>query len=709
MSGMTSGLQSSFQNVSKLISGLGLDRLAREAVSMGMDYKIAMDNARAAVVGLTDSQQEADDLMHRMTEFAIQTPFDLPGVQDATTRMMAFGKSFGVTSENVIDYIQIIGDAAASTGKGTDAMNNVITTLGKISGQGRVMTRDMNQLTANFPSLHPWEVLADVTGKSVEELRALAIKPGGLSSIVDANEYVTALMGAMEKMPGAAGAMDRKMATLGGTIEMFKDTMGVALAEGLNPLWEAMGTLMRDPAIQASIESLIAVFGELVGEIAQGLVPVMPQLISAFQMILESVMPIIPSIAQLAEIFAMALVTLAPLIETVAMFVSWMMDLIMTLDPGILSGIAAALLALWVVGFGPIGAIVIGVIALATIIRQNWDEIVASTEGMVDAVVAAWDWLYEHIIGPVVEFVKGIIEWFQNLYDELVGNSIIPDLVNAIVEWFQKLWDWIVNIVTGIVNWVKNHWQLLISIMLGPLGVILALVITHWDSIKEFISTTINAILSAVRTVFGAVSSFLSSVWNGIKSVAQTVWNAIKSAIIDPISDARDKAKEAVQNILDKVRSAWSGLVGFVSGVWDGVKSAITGPIQAAYNFVADKVAAIKRLVQGAIDKVQSIPGAGVVGDVIGWLHAEGGVFNRPHVGIVAERGPEAIIPMSNPMRAMQVMHEAGLDRLMAQMGQQRGFTGPLISMPGAVIQDATDADLVAQRTLVAMQAAMVA
>ena len=41
--------------------------------------------------------------------------------------------------------------------------------------------------------------------------------------------------------------------------------------------------------------------------------------------------------------------------------------------------------------------------------------------------------------------------------------------------------------------------------------------------------------------------------------------------------------------------------------------------------------------------------------------HAEGGVFSRPHLGIVAEAGPEAIVPLSNPRRASQVMQEAGI------------------------------------------------
>lgn len=41
--------------------------------------------------------------------------------------------------------------------------------------------------------------------------------------------------------------------------------------------------------------------------------------------------------------------------------------------------------------------------------------------------------------------------------------------------------------------------------------------------------------------------------------------------------------------------------------------------------------------------------------------HAAGGVFTSPHVGMVAEAGPEAIIPLSRPARARQVMASAGL------------------------------------------------
>lgn len=38
-------------------------------------------------------------------------------------------------------------------------------------------------------------------------------------------------------------------------------------------------------------------------------------------------------------------------------------------------------------------------------------------------------------------------------------------------------------------------------------------------------------------------------------------------------------------------------------------------------------------------------------GQTIGPAHASGGIFSRPHIGLVAEAGPEAIIPLSSPYR----------------------------------------------------------
>lgn len=53
--------------------------------------------------------------------------------------------------------------------------------------------------------------------------------------------------------------------------------------------------------------------------------------------------------------------------------------------------------------------------------------------------------------------------------------------------------------------------------------------------------------------------------------------------------------------------------------------------------------------------------------------HASGGIFSRPHLGLVAEAGPEAIIPLANRSRGLSVWAKAGE---MLGVNQNRGNGG---------------------------------
>lgn len=90
------------------------------------------------------------------------------------------------------------------------------------------------------------------------------------------------------------------------------------------------------------------------------------------------------------------------------------------------------------------------------------------------------------------------------------------------------------------------------------------------------------------------------------------------------------------------------------------------------------------------------------------YRYAEGGIFRRPTVGMFGEAGDEAIIPMTRPGRAMQLMRESGLGNLWDSEQRTRSTGnggGPLVSIGHAVFQDATDADVVAQRVNVGLMA----
>lgn len=88
-----------------------------------------------------------------------------------------------------------------------------------------------------------------------------------------------------------------------------------------------------------------------------------------------------------------------------------------------------------------------------------WEGVFQTIYGILgtaaELVIGALDVIYSAIEG----FASGFVELFFNLYNELVGHSIIPDLVNGMVKIFTEV-DWLgigVDIVQGILKGIQDN------------------------------------------------------------------------------------------------------------------------------------------------------------------------------------------------------------------------------------------------------------
>lgn len=141
---------------------------------------------------------------------------------------------------------------------------------------------------------------------------------------------------------------------------------------------------------------------------------------------------------------------------------------------GVINGIATGLevgLQGWRVFADGVKAVLDGITQLAI----AWYQVISSIlEGDIPAAIEGlkavweglgtfWKGIFTAIAGLVVTFVgtvlgfieglvSGIVEWFQNMKDALVGGSIVPDMINAIVGWFAKLPGMILGVMSGLVT-----------------------------------------------------------------------------------------------------------------------------------------------------------------------------------------------------------------------------------------------------------------
>lgn len=314
MDNVVNRARSSVSGLVGVLGAAGLGYAAFSAAKAGLDMTRQLEKSEAMFLGLTGSVEGAADMLERMVLFARETPYNLASVSEAAAQLLAIGDDFGVTTRNVEEYLTTFGDAITMTGGSEDQFIRIVRVLGQMSSTGKVLGQDMNQLAQNLPGYDVWQTLADGAGTSVQELRRLQ-DIGQLDELLTGNEAVEILIAGMEGIPGAAGAMERRMNTLGGAIEKFTETAEFAMVQGLVPFSETLQDTLSDPVILGSVEDMGSAFGELLSSGLEEIAPELDDLGAAVEDFLVA-------LEDLAPAFGMAVDSLGDFIDFAAPFVS---------------------------------------------------------------------------------------------------------------------------------------------------------------------------------------------------------------------------------------------------------------------------------------------------------------------------------------------------------------------------------------------------
>lgn len=283
---------------------------------------------------------------------------------------------------------------------------------------------------------------------------------------------------------------------------------------------------------------------------------------------------------------------------------------VMSAINGIISAIKGVVR--WITG---IVEVVVGLVetlikTIIAIFTGNWEAVLEPLNKMWQGIKNIFEGLYDSTIGIIVEFVKGIWSWFTELWDVLVGHSIVPDMITAIIEWFIKLPK---EIISLIANFVKNVIEFFVdmAVQLGQWAVKI------WDKIKapfvaagNWFKNIFTSAVNGIKTAFSSIGSFFSGIWNSIKKIFSNVGATIGNAITNT------------------------------------VKSAINGVLSVAVKIINGFIKAINI----AIGVINLIPGVEI--DKLKELGvpklAKGGIVDKATLAVIGERGKEAVVPLEN-------------------------------------------------------------
>ena len=395
----------------------------------------------------------------------------------------SIGRVIPLTSAMNVEFNELAGLMAAMSKTGTPVEEAVVSIQA-------IMTTLLN------PTREAEDALSDV-GLTLADLRKQVADEGvlpmlvGLKEAFDGNiESTAAVFGNVRALRGVLDLLGPQMQ---GNIELLDemaDSTGV-LKEATEAAQQTIGFKMR----QASVHGQIALleFGRAIEPIARfifdALTPALQRVIRWFQ----SGNPVVRTLAQGVAILGIGLIVLSGALFSVAA--------------------AAKVVSFALGGLSVAGTILHGILNLLSI--AWWRNVaaqaasriamIAGTVATIAASAATWAFNAALLANPITWIVLGIV-------------GLIAALVLLV-----KHWDTVTDALKFAWNWIKGNWPLLASILLGPFGIVGALI---WKFRDEIIGAFVS-IKDGIIGAWQAVVDFIMDKFNMVKELPGKLLDAI--------------------------------------------------------------------------------------------------------------------------------------------------------------------------------------
>jgi len=156
--------------------------------------------------------------------------------------------------------------------------------------------------------------------------------------------------------------------------------------------------------------------------------------------------------------------------------------------------------------------------------KANFEGVKQIVEG-VFGFISSWISLtLGTVIKTVGGFVENLIFFFVDLYEQLVGGSIIPELMEGMlglfVDTLEDLW----------LYW-KEKWTDILDTLRNIVSDILATIRTWLSDVWQTVTTTFNDIVIFLQGLYGSAvdagKAFIQGLIDGIGQMTDALWNAV--------------------------------------------------------------------------------------------------------------------------------------------------------------------------------------
>lgn len=213
-----------FASMAKTLAGVAAAyisiRKAYDAASLGITVAADLQTAQVGLETLLGSAEEASATIDRLKIEAARTPFELPGLTQATQLLTSVTKD----GDKSIDILLDVGEGLAAMGKGQAELDRIIVNLQQIAATGKAAAIDVKQFA--FAGIPIYEMLEETTGKSGEAIAQM---------VTDGEITFDLLTKMFDEANDAGGRFHNAFVNQAGTFNQaasnMKDSFGIMMAD----------------------------------------------------------------------------------------------------------------------------------------------------------------------------------------------------------------------------------------------------------------------------------------------------------------------------------------------------------------------------------------------------------------------------------------------------------------------------------------------
>lgn len=250
--------------IGNIISGLvtKIASAGKGLIEQGVAYNAQIETYRTGLTNMLGDADKANTALENIKQDAARTPFDTASLVKANQYLIGAGENAEYSRKTIL----ALGDAVSATGGGSAELERMAQNLQQVANVGKASSVDIKQFA--FAGINIYQVLADYTGKSIQDVQNMTISYDLLTQ---------SLQAAAEEGGRYYNSMETQSDTLKGSLSTLKDnasqllgTVTEGLSSGLGEWMQGLNQIVIDlnEGIQngtINFEGMFAALGAVAG------------------------------------------------------------------------------------------------------------------------------------------------------------------------------------------------------------------------------------------------------------------------------------------------------------------------------------------------------------------------------------------------------------------------------------------------------------